>query len=142
MADTLNYCFADTPIGRLRLLSDGEALVRIEFQDQHGTDGEKSDAMLRPRVSSWRSISPAMAPVSLPLGAGGTAFQHSVWDALERIPYGELRSYRDIARRYRQPQGRAGGGRRERAQPLPIVVPCHRVVGSDGRLTGLPAASR
>ncbi len=138
MADTLNYCFAETPIGRLRLLSNGEALVRIEFQDQHGTDGnESSDAVLTAACAQLNEyFDGRRRTFSLPLGADGTAFQHSVWDALERIPYGELRSYRDIADSIGNRKAVRAVGAANGRNPLPIVVPCHRVVGSDGRLTG------
>ena len=72
----------------------------------------------------------------LPLAARGTPFQQSVWDALADIPYGELRSYRDIARTIGNPAAVRAVGAANGRNPLPIVVPCHRVIGSNGTLTG------
>ena len=68
--------------------------------------------------------------------ARGTPFQQSVWDALAEIPYGELRSYRDIARTIGNPAAVRAVGAANGRNPLPIVVPCHRVIGSNGTLTG------
>ncbi|HEY6130619.1 MAG TPA: methylated-DNA--[protein]-cysteine S-methyltransferase, partial [Halioglobus sp.] len=72
----------------------------------------------------------------LPLAVQGTLFQQSVWDALAEIPYGEMRSYRDIARRIGKPAAVRAVGAANGRNPLPIVVPCHRVIGSNGTLTG------
>jgi methylated-DNA-[protein]-cysteine S-methyltransferase len=72
----------------------------------------------------------------LPLAAAGTAFQRQVWDALAAIPWGELRSYADIARAIDRPTAVRAVGAANGRNPLPIVVPCHRVIGSNGSLTG------
>jgi methylated-DNA-[protein]-cysteine S-methyltransferase len=72
----------------------------------------------------------------LPLAAGGTAFQQAVWQALREIPWGELRSYRDIACALQNPRAVRAVGAANGRNPLPIVVPCHRVIGANGSLTG------
>jgi methylated-DNA-[protein]-cysteine S-methyltransferase len=72
----------------------------------------------------------------LELAARGTAFQHAVWDALVQIPYGETCSYGDIAKAIGQPQGARGVGAANGANPIALIVPCHRVIGADGSLTG------
>lgn len=72
----------------------------------------------------------------IPVQAPGTAFQEAVWDALRRIPYGEMRSYADIAERIGQPEAVRAVGRANGDNRIAIVIPCHRVVGSDGELTG------
>ncbi|PKQ01626.1 MAG: cysteine methyltransferase [Alphaproteobacteria bacterium HGW-Alphaproteobacteria-12] len=72
----------------------------------------------------------------LTLAAEGTAFQKSVWAALARIPFGETRSYADIARAIGNPKAMRAVGLANGKNPLPIVVPCHRVIGADGSLTG------
>ena len=138
MADTTHYMIIDTPIGRLRLVSDGSALLRVEFQGQHGKDGTAgSDAVL---AQASRQLDEYFAGrrqhFDLPLGADGTAFQQTVWSALQAIPYGELRSYRDIAETLGKPKAVRAVGAANGRNPLPIVVPCHRVVGSNGKLTG------
>ena len=72
----------------------------------------------------------------LELAPDGTEFQRAVWDALLTIPYGETRSYGEIARAIGQPQGARGVGAANHANPIALIVPCHRVIGSDGSLTG------
>jgi len=78
---------------------------------------------------------------SCPLDLGGraTPFQARIWEALQAIPYGETRSYGEIARALRQPHASRAVGRSCGQNPLPVIVPCHRVVGSDGSLTGFSA---
>jgi len=72
----------------------------------------------------------------LPLATGGTEFQQAVWQALRAIPWGELRSYRDIACALHNPRAVRAVGAANGRNPLPIVVPCHRVIGANGSLTG------
>src|SRR5690606_36291375 len=72
----------------------------------------------------------------LALAASGTPVRRKVWDELVRIPYGETNSYGELARRIRQPSASRAVGLANGANPLPIVVPCHRVIGSNGQLTG------
>jgi methylated-DNA-[protein]-cysteine S-methyltransferase len=73
---------------------------------------------------------------NLPLSPDGTPFQLTVWRELERIPYGELISYGELARRIGKPKASRAVGAANGANPIPIVVPCHRVIGSNGTLTG------
>ncbi len=130
----------DTPIGRLRLLADDEQLIAVEFE-----------GMYRPAVIDETTPGPVLEDAArqlgeyfagkrtrfdLPLAPVGTAFQREVWTALAAIPFGELRSYRDIARDINRPKAVRAVGAANGRNPLPIVVPCHRVIGSDGSLTG------
>lgn len=73
---------------------------------------------------------------SIPLDLHGTAFQREVWGALQEIPWGETRSYRDIAERVGRPKGMQAVGQANGANPVPIIVPCHRVIAKDGTLGG------
>ena len=73
---------------------------------------------------------------SLPLGPRGTAFQLQVWQALQTIPYGEVRTYGEIARAIGKPKACRAVGMANHKNPISIIVPCHRVVGADGSLTG------
>ncbi|MEM6782762.1 MAG: methylated-DNA--[protein]-cysteine S-methyltransferase [Bacteroidota bacterium] len=73
---------------------------------------------------------------NLPLAPAGTPFQQRVWTALQALPYGAVTSYGALAQRLGQPGAAQAVGRANAANPLPVVVPCHRVVGTDGRLTG------
>lgn len=136
----MNYRYLNTPIGRLRLVSDGQHITAIEFEDMHGTSSEDQE-MDDPALSACaRQLEEYFAgdrtSFDLPLAPGGTPFQNAVWDALGRIPYGELRSYRDIAADIRNIKAVRAVGAANGRNPIPIVVPCHRVIGSDGSLTG------
>jgi methylated-DNA-[protein]-cysteine S-methyltransferase len=140
----VNFQYMDTPIGTLRLVSNSEQLIRIEFENQYddapeidspGT--EVSDTVLKVCAEQLAEYFAARRQhFELPLCAQGTPFQHSVWNALAGIPYGEVCSYRDIAHIIGNPAAVRAVGAANGRNPLPIVVPCHRVIGSDGTLTG------
>ena len=136
----MNYQYLDSPVGRLRLVSDGAHLVRIEFENhQSPADNETStsDPVLAAAASQLREYFEGQRQCfDLPLAPQGTPFQKSVWAALEDIPYGELRSYRDIADSIGNRAAVRAVGAANGRNPLPVVVPCHRVIGSDGSLTG------
>ncbi len=135
----MNVQYLDTPIGRLCLLSNGAQLVKIEFEGSYSTNDaiELSDVVLAACAAQLTAyFAGKRRRFELPLAAQGTPFQQSVWDALADIPYGELRSYRDIARSIGNPAAVRAVGAANGRNPLPIVVPCHRVIGSNGTLTG------
>ncbi len=137
----MNYQYLDSPIGALRLVSNGFELTGIEFEGQYGSteaaDREHPDTVLAACAEQLTEYFAGRREFfDLPLGALGTPFQQSVWHALALIPYGELRSYRDIAQTIGKPAAVRAVGAANGRNPLPIVVPCHRVIGSDGRLTG------
>jgi methylated-DNA-[protein]-cysteine S-methyltransferase len=137
----MNYHFLETPIGTLRLVSNGDGLTSIEFPGRHGTIEEGDNQAMDPVLAAAaEQLSEYFAGTrndfQLPLNPGGTAFQQTVWSALAQIPYGELRSYKDIAETIGKPKAVRAVGAANGRNPLPIVVPCHRVIGSDGSLTG------
>ena len=136
----MNYQFLDTPIGKLRLVSNGAALVKIEFEGRYSTadtDEPISDPVLEACANQLRDyFAGTRDHFELPLEPAGTDFQRAVWAALSAIPHGELRSYRDIAMAIDNPAAVRAVGAANGRNPLPVVVPCHRVIGSDGSLTG------
>ncbi|MCP4842849.1 MAG: methylated-DNA--[protein]-cysteine S-methyltransferase [Halieaceae bacterium] len=132
-----------TPVGELRLVASGTQLLRIEFESRRqqapGTctgSGQSSELLAHCAAQLTEYFAGQRALFSLELAEAGTAFQRSVWQALQRIPYGETRSYQAIAREIGRPTAMRAVGAASSRNPLPIVVPCHRVVGSDGTLTG------
>lgn len=138
----MNILYFDSPIGTLRLVSNGSHITAIEFDGHHGEDDgqEVRDAALSACAEQLTDYFAARRrSFELPLAAHGTPFQQSVWSALARIPYGELRSYRDIAQAIGNPAAVRAVGAANGRNPLPIVVPCHRVIGSNGTLTGFAA---
>ncbi len=136
----MNYRYLDSPLGRLRLVSDGEHITAIEFEGMHGDVGNEHETNDRPLRACARQLEEYFAGkrqhFDLPLQPEGTSFQQSVWSALRNIPYGELSSYRDIAEAIGNVRAVRAVGAANGRNPIPIVVPCHRVIGSDGSLTG------
>ncbi|MDX1733846.1 MAG: methylated-DNA--[protein]-cysteine S-methyltransferase [Halioglobus sp.] len=136
----MNYQYLESPLGTLRIVSNGTALTRIEFDGMHGSsDGmvERTDAALAAATAQLREYFEGnRTRFQLSLAPVGTDFQQQVWRALGTIPYGELRSYREIASSIGRARAVRAVGAANGRNPLPIVVPCHRVVGSDGSLTG------
>jgi methylated-DNA-[protein]-cysteine S-methyltransferase len=138
----LYYDQLDTPIGPLLLVSDGAGLVEIGLP--HGgvapsppTDAKASKSRLHAVVRQLDEyFAGARQQFELPLHPSGTPFQLEVWGALLAIPYGETTSYADIARRIRRPRAVRAVGAANGANPLSIIVPCHRVIGSHGALVG------
>jgi methylated-DNA-[protein]-cysteine S-methyltransferase len=135
-----HFQLLDTPIGTLKLVSDGAALTRIEFPQKHSTASgeiETNDPTLTACASQLTEyFAGERQAFSLPLNAGGTIFQNEVWSALADIPFGELRSYSEIAITIGRPKAVRAVGAANGRNPLPIVVPCHRVIGRNGSLTG------
>lgn len=139
----MNYAYIDTPIGTLLIAGDDAAVHRITFpqrghaakpepewqQSQRGPVGE-AIRQLREYFTGKR------AEFDLPLAPTGTAFQLSVWRRLQEIPYGETISYGELARRVGNPKASRAVGSANGANPLPIVIPCHRVIAGDGTLGG------
>ncbi|HEV3179402.1 MAG TPA: methylated-DNA--[protein]-cysteine S-methyltransferase [Steroidobacteraceae bacterium] len=132
----------DSAVGRLLLAGTHEALTQVHFQagpyplcpaPQWRRDAAPFAAVLAQLSEYFRGTRCAFR---LPLAPQGTPFQLAVWKALCAIPYGETVSYGELARRLGLPGGARAVGVANGANPLPIVVPCHRVIGADGSLTG------
>ena len=132
----------DSPVGPLMLAADDNGLRHIEFRDNrhpadrsdwHGGDNEILDAtvtQLREYFDGERR------DFDLPLAPQGTEFQRVVWQELARIPYGVTISYAQLAQRVGNASAMRAVGAANGRNPLPIVLPCHRVIGADGSLTG------
>jgi O-6-methylguanine DNA methyltransferase len=132
------HAYAPAPIGDLLLVADEEGLVRIEFPPASPPDDAPRDD---------RRLAPAMREIAeffdgrrkafdVKLALRGTPFQLEVWRTLLRIPYGETRTYAEIAKSIGRPAATRAVGAANGANPIPIIVPCHRVIGSNGSLTG------
>ncbi|MGH8162636.1 MAG: methylated-DNA--[protein]-cysteine S-methyltransferase [Gammaproteobacteria bacterium] len=136
------YMEMPSPIGRLTLTANEKALTGIYFEGEQvpPADGRENRPSHSALKTARRQLEEYFASrrrsFDIPLAPEGTAFRRRVWKALERIPYGETRSYGDIARSIRNPKAARAVGAANGANPIPIVVPCHRVIGADGTLTG------
>jgi methylated-DNA-[protein]-cysteine S-methyltransferase len=142
--DTLATATLDTPIGRLRLAATDKGLSAVIFPNQKDMAFPKRDGTPKARAhldkaakALTRYFEGKQKDFSgLALTAEGTDFQKSVWNALAGIPFGETRSYAEIAKAIGNPKGMRAVGLANGKNPLPIIVPCHRVIGADGSLTG------
>jgi methylated-DNA-[protein]-cysteine S-methyltransferase len=131
----------ESPVGPLTLLADEDALLALRFGDLPTTPGAErsraADARLAPAAAQLREyFAGVRRDFDLRLKPTGTAFQLAVWAALRQIPYGETISYAELARRIGNPKAVRAVGLANGANPIAIVVPCHRVIGADGRLVG------
>ena len=136
------YTTMESPIGELLLVGDGDTLHGLYMQD-----GRKPKQI----APSWKAAAAPFADVKtqleeyfagarttfqVPLAAAGAPFEREVWHALETIPYGETVSYGEIARRVGQPTAARAVGTANGRNPIAVIVPCHRVIGANGSLTG------
>lgn len=135
------YTTLETPVGKLLLTADASALTGVYFADRHALDNAWVEApnqavLVQAATQLMEYFSSKRDSFELPLAASGTEFQRQVWQALRAIPYGETRSYADIAKAIGRPLAVRAVGAANGANPISIIIPCHRVVGSNGRLTG------
>ena len=130
-------------VGRLRLIAHGDSLVGIWFE--HGRDAARSNATLEQKslpvlTRTRRQLEEYFAgqrrEFELPLEPRGTEFQRRVWQRLTQIAYGDTTTYGALADDLGNPNGSRAVGLANGSNPIPIVIPCHRVIGADGSLTG------
>ena len=133
----------DSPVGRLRLIVSGQALVGIWFSQGRdaarggsGISPGSSPVLARTREQLAEYFAGKRREFDLPLDLRGTAFQRSVWQRLLEIPYGETSTYGALARELGDPGAARAVGLANGSNPIPIVIPCHRVIGANGALTG------
>lgn len=125
---------ADSPVGKLCLVSDGEALVSLRFGE--GGDDEPDYIIKKTLCELAEYFEGRRQSFDIPLKVSGTEFQRAVWNALCAIPFGETRSYSDIAAAVGSKRACRAVGMANNRNPIAILIPCHRVIGSDGSLTG------
>jgi methylated-DNA-[protein]-cysteine S-methyltransferase len=138
------YKVMDSPVGRLTLVANDEGLAAILWEnDRPGRvklNIEAEDLGHPLLIEAERQLQEYFAgrrtTFALALDLAGTPFQRAVWDALLTIPFGQTRTYGDIARQIGSPDAVRAVGAANGRNPVSIVAPCHRVIGSDGKLTG------
>lgn len=135
---TVRYTVVDTPIGPLLATADEAGAVSgLWFDRAPGEDWEPDDdalAGLSDQLDAY--FAGSLERFDLPLAPVGTAWQRRVWDALTGIPYGETVSYAELATRIGRPSACRAVGAANGRNPISVIVPCHRVVGTSGALTG------
>lgn len=127
--------FYDSPVGPITLVQEGETLTRLDFNTP-SQEEEATPLLLEARRQLQEYFAGERKAFALPLAPAGTAFQKKVWAALREIPWGETRSYGDIARAIGKPTASRAVGMANGRNPLPVFIPCHRVIGTNGSITG------
>jgi methylated-DNA-[protein]-cysteine S-methyltransferase len=140
----LSYKEMSSPVGKLKLVASADALIAVLWEKEQLNQLKLDAAKLDPRhpilLEAERQLGEyfagARAQFELPLDPRGSEFQNKVWRALTKIPFGQTRSYFDVAKTIGSPRACRAVGAANGKNPLPIVIPCHRVIGADGTLTG------
>ncbi len=136
------YTQLGSPIGTLLLVSEDSRLSQITFaKDGHpampNAEWREDAAALKETIRQLRAyFAGKLETFDLPLAPEGTPFQQKVWGELLKIPYGNTTSYGELAKRIGNPKASRAVGLANGSNPIPIVIPCHRVIGSNGKLTG------
>jgi len=141
-SSSYSYWIWPSPVGDLLLVNDGKGLCRLQFQD--GAHPLDIDENWRKERSPFTEVikqleeyfAGRLQRFTIPLSLEGTEFQRSVWRALKTIPYGKTTSYGAIANKIHNPNASRAVGAANGQNPVSIIVPCHRVIGSTGKLVG------
>jgi len=149
-----SYCFIDTPEGKLMIAEDGAGISSIFFLRKGASDDQNAEyligkgvnllgakeqetPLLKQAIAQLKEyFAGARKTFDVPLSFKGTPFQAKDWKALLTIPYGETRSYKQIAELIGSPKACRAVGLANNRNPISIIIPCHRVIGSDGKLVG------
>ena len=139
---TTYYHYHTTPIGQLLLAGDGEYLTLLGFPES--SMARRHEATWSKDCKPFREVifqldgyfAGELQDFDLPLAPLGTEFQQTVWNALLEIPYAETWSYGELARHIGRPKASRAVGAANGLNPIPVIIPCHRVIGSNGKLTG------
>jgi methylated-DNA-[protein]-cysteine S-methyltransferase len=135
---TISMIRVTSPLATLRLFSNAGELVGVYLPDQDAPDAptRRNDVLDAAAAQLAEYFAGSRRTFELPLGPRGTGFQQRVWRALEAIPYGETRSYGELARAIGRPAASRAVGTANARNPISIIVPCHRVIAASGALTG------
>ncbi len=131
--------YYSSPIGTIEIVSDGENLLELKFLDEKKQGGSRNKIILETKKQLQEYFAGKRKKFDLPLKLEGTEFQKSVWKALQSIPYGVVVTYSDVAKMIGNPKAVRAVGQANNKNKLPVVVPCHRVVGKNGKLVGYAA---
>ena len=132
------YYVYESPFGNIVIESDGNAITGIKTESNIKPNGEKEASTLTDITAMQlrEYFAGKRKKFDVPLNPQGTEFQRSVWKALQEIPYGKTRSYKQIAKAIGNPKACRAVGMANNKNPIWILIPCHRVIGTDGTLTG------
>lgn len=130
------YNYLESPLGLIEIAANDLGLTAVSFCTAATRHYSEQPLVLAAKTQLAAYFGKELTEFDLPLAASGTAFQQQVWHALLGVPYGRTASYRDIAIAIANPKGVRAVGLANSKNPLAIIVPCHRVIGANGNLTG------
>lgn len=125
-----------SPVGHINLTSDGDAIIEVTMTKTPGPSQGSAKVLKEAQKQLTEYFKGKRKELTFTHEARGTKFQQSVWNEIARIPFGEVLSYADIARRLGKPQASRAVGGAVGSNPVPLVIGCHRVLGVSGRITG------
>ncbi len=132
-------CFRDTSIGRIGIEEENDNIISVYFESdmlQHGRE-EGETPLLRQAFEQLEDyLTGRLTEFALPLEPKGTPFMRAVWRKLREVPYGQTASYQDIATAVGNPKAVRAVGQANNRNPIPIFIPCHRIIGKNGKLVG------
>lgn len=135
---TSAVCSYHSPLGSLRLVAEQGALKAIHFADPENIDSKQSDHPLLANtvLQLGEYFDGKRQSFDLPLNPEGSEFQQEVWKALSEIPFGHTLTYLELAKKLGNPNSVRAVGRANGQNPIPIIIPCHRIIGAEGKLVG------
>ena len=139
----MNKTVIDSPIGKIAIFAENEKIIRLDLKTKEKADSAITEkVLLKAEKQLSEYFSGKRKNFDLEYEFSGTEFQKSVWHELEKIPYGKTKTYGEIAKSIGKPgAGRAVGSACNK-NPIAIIVPCHRVIGTDGKLTGFACGTK
>lgn len=140
----ISSCVVSSPVGLLQLKVENSALSEISFLNDEGGDIQETEHSILKRAETQlrEYFDGSRTAFNLPIQPVGTDFQRRVWQAVQEIPFGQTATYRELAEKLGNVNSIRAVGGANGQNPLPIVIPCHRIVGADGNLVGYSGGIR
>jgi len=136
----INYIFSyQTALGKISIAENGKAITNIYFQNDNIPEDfivHETDLIKEANSELQSYLSGKLKDFTLPIAPSGTEFMQRVWEVLQTIPYGETRSYKHVAHSIGNIKSSRAVGLANNKNPIPILIPCHRVIGANGKLVG------
>jgi len=133
-----NVFYVETKLGKIKIVENGTAITHMYFGSNEPEEIQGLETPLLAEAAKQLNeyLAGKRKNFDLPLAPEGTAFQKAVWNALQKIPYGETCSYGEVAKNIERPKASRAVGMANNRNPIPIFIPCHRVIGANGKLVG------
>lgn len=139
----MNKTVIDSPIGKIAVFAENEKIIRIELKTKERADSVITEKiLLKAKEQLLEYFSGKRTDFELEFEFSGTDFQKSVWRELLKIPFGKTKTYGEIAKAIGKPKAGRAVGSSCNKNPLPLIVPCHRVIGANGKLTGFACGTK